>query len=104
MYHRNHLEPILNLVVNSAHWSSLKVFYELYSLGMPLLVPEETLLPLFFMRSYGYDGSVQHQRPGAIFGGVKDVSTIVCWKNIYIYSNKSETRIMQFSLKMLRIT
>lgn len=40
------------------------VFYELYSLGMPLLVPEETLLPLFFMRSYGYDGSVQHQRPG----------------------------------------
>jgi len=40
------------------------VFYELYSLGLPLLVPQETLLPLFFMRSYGQDGHVAHQRPG----------------------------------------
>lgn len=40
------------------------VFYELYSFGMPLLVPNQMLLPLFFMRSYGQDGGVAHQRPG----------------------------------------
>ena len=40
------------------------VFYELYSFGMPLLVPNEMMLPLFFMRSYGQDGGVAIQRPG----------------------------------------
>ncbi|CAE7544288.1 unnamed protein product [Symbiodinium sp. CCMP2456] len=40
------------------------VFYELYSLSMPLLVPSKELLPLFFARSYGQDGSTAVQRRG----------------------------------------
>ena len=43
-----------------------EVFYELYSLGLPLLAPQETLLPLFFMQRYGQDGHVAHQRPGKV--------------------------------------
>ncbi|CAE7780868.1 unnamed protein product [Symbiodinium sp. CCMP2592] len=40
------------------------VFYELYSLAVPLLVPSKDLLPLFFARSYGQDGSTAVQRRG----------------------------------------
>ncbi|OLP85311.1 hypothetical protein AK812_SmicGene33729 [Symbiodinium microadriaticum] len=40
------------------------VFYELYSLSMPLLVPSKELLPLFFARSYGQDRSAAVQRRG----------------------------------------
>ncbi|CAE7241959.1 unnamed protein product [Symbiodinium natans] len=40
------------------------VFYELYSMAVPLLVPSKALLPLFFARSYGQDASVAIQRQG----------------------------------------
>eukprot|EP00928_Gymnodinium_smaydae_P037304 TRINITY_DN2591_c1_g1_i1.p1 TRINITY_DN2591_c1_g1~~TRINITY_DN2591_c1_g1_i1.p1 ORF type:complete len:718 (+),score=120.92 TRINITY_DN2591_c1_g1_i1:48-2201(+) len=40
------------------------VFYELYGMAVPLLVPAEAALPLFFMRSYGNAPETAHRRGG----------------------------------------
>lgn len=46
--------------------SETLVFYELYGMALPVLVPAEPLLTLFFMKSYGNVKDVYRQRRGLI--------------------------------------
>ena len=79
------------------------MFYELYSLGMPLLVPTETLLPLFFTRSYGYDGDGARQRPGSLTAFQVHVKHII----MYLYEgyiNSIRFNIWQYIIYVFKST